>query len=1217
MDDKTFSFEDAYKSSLNYFNGDELAAKVWLDKYCLKDNNGNLLEDTPDKMHWRIANEFARIELKKFKKPLLAQEIFDLLDHFKWIIPQGSPMSAIGNNYQFQSLGNCFVLPPVVDSYGGILYTDQQEIQLMKRRAGVGFDISNIRPKGLVARNAAKTTDGIGIFMERFSNSCREVAQGGRRGALLLSLSIHHPEIETFINIKRKLDKVTGANISIKVTDEFMRAVEQNTEYEQRWPIDSKTPTISKKVSAKYIWDQIIDSSWSVAEPGILYWDTMTKYSLSDQYKFVNPLFADTCTNPCFPASEYLLTENGYEKFGDLFASGKNNNILADNRISYEETADKIEHPNNWKIDLSKSGTIIRPASNVFLTKKGSATLEINTESGFMLKCTPDHHIATSIGMIEAKDLTRNHMILVSVPEKTSSILNREPQTIDEICSFLMGVIAGDGTFGGGSICIDFWGNDRNRMVGLCKNYITILYNREYNTVNERLSNNWDKRKLSSYYITEDTKEKKIRIESTWLKHFLDIKYGFNKNTKLIVPDFILKNARSNIGKYYLCGVGYADGTVNISQRNSQSSIRIGSVDYLFLRQLQLLAHANSILMGIYLRKTACEKIIRNKTVKCQDFYEVITLCGTHKVYAELIGFFGHPQKEEKILKWIDSHEIYSTDFFLKVKNITYKNKEDVFCVRENIGRNIIVNGFSVRRCGEIGMGVDSCRLMLLNLYSYVVDPFSNKSYFDYDLFNKHTEIAQRLMDDMIDLEVDAINRIINKVKSDSEPDRIKQIELDLWNMMLENCKLGRRTGLGITGLGDALAAIDVKYGSRKSIEETENIYKNLAIHSMKSSCLMAQEIGAFPLYNKNIEKDNLFLDRLLSESEELKQLHNKFGRRNISLTTTAPAGSVSCLTQTTSGIEPVYLLKYTRRKKINPSDTSAKIDFVDKMGDKWQEFEVYHHKLNDWMKISGENNIEKSPYFGATSMDVNYLTSIDLQSIAQKWVSHSISKTCNLPKTATKELVSEIYMKAWKSNCKGFTVYRDGSRSGVLIDKKDDKVEKITKTTAPKRPKELNGEIHFFTFRKMRYYVVVGFLHDKEPYEIFSGINNNEDGEIYIPKNLKDGRIVKKGHGSYLFIVNDKEYNLTNGHSDDTADALTRLISCSLRHGVDISFVCDQLGKTEGPMFTFTKVLARTLKKYIKEGAISGEKCPNCGASLVFSEGCRKCPSCSYSGCN
>ena len=823
---KFYSHDEELKASLEYFKGDELAASVFVSKYALIDKQGNLLESNPDQMHKRLAQEFARIE-KKYSNSMTEDEIYNLLKDFKYIVPQGSPMSGIGNTQQYQSLSNCFVVDSPRDSYGGILKTDQEQVQIMKRRGGVGFDISSIRPSGLRTSNAAKTTDGIGIFMERFSNSCREVAQGGRRGALMLTISVHHPDIATFVNIKRDLSKVTGANISIRLTDEFMTSVENDDDYELRFPVNSDSErTVSKKVSAKEMWDNIIESAHTSAEPGLLFWDNVLKFTPAQIYKDVG--FDTISTNPC-------------------------------------------------------------------------------------------------------SEIT-----------------------------------------------------------------------------------------LSAY---------------------------------------------------------------------------------------------------------------------------------------------------------------------------------------------------------------DSCRLLLLNVTSFVKNPFEKNSKFDYDLFGQYTQKAQRLMDDLIDLEIECVDRIIEKIKLDPEDVDVKRPELEMWEKIRHAALTGRRTGLGLTGLGDAIAMLGQGYGSSKSIKTTEKIYKTLAISAYRSSCQLAEERGAFDVYDYEKEAGHPFIERLFKEDSELQVLHQTHGRRNIALTTTAPCGSVSMLTQTTSGIEPPFMLKYTRRKKVNPDSGDARVDFEDDLGDKWQNFTVYHHGYQQWMNITGLDDVEKSPYANATANEINWESAVDLQAAAQKWVCHAISKTINLPSNVSINDVKNVYWRGWKKGLKGVTVYRDGCRSGVLVgtETTDDVKNDFTERSAPKRPKTLECDIHQATIKGQRWTILVGLLEGK-PYEVIGGLSDF----VEISKKFSRGNIVKRQRKTtnslYDLHFGDQEdstviKDLVRVFDNPNYAGFTRTISLALRHGAPVQYLVEQLQKDkDSDMFSFSKVVGRTLKKYIADGTKHGSKaCPECGAedSLVYQEGCVSCLSCGHSKCS
>lgn len=824
-----FNEEEAFKATLSYFGGDELAADAFLKKYALRDKSGRLQEITPADMHHRLAREFARIE-SKYPNPLNEHDIYVLFDRFKYIVPQGSPMSGIGNTHRLQSLSNCFVIESPYDSYTGIMLSDQQLVQIMKRRGGVGLDISTLRPRGMMTNNAAITTDGIGVFMQRFSNSCREVAQGGRRGALMITIDVRHPDIETFITIKQDLKSVTGANVSVRVTDEFMQAVESDHDFVLRWPVDSEVPQLTRAVKARDLWDKIVDSAWSSAEPGVLFWDTIKSQTPADAF----------------------------------------------------------------------------------------------SKSGF-------------------------------------------------------------------------------------------------------------------------------------------------------------------------------------------------------------------------------------KTI-------------------------------------------------------------------------------SVNPCGEICLSAyDSCRLMVLNVSSYVLNPFKQFAAFDFELFSEHVYKAQRLMDDLIDLELEHIDAIIQKIRSDPEPGSVKAVELQLWHDIKDAAIMGRRTGLGLTGLGDALAYMNIDYASEMGITITENIYKTLAIAANKSSVDMAEERGAFKAYNSvgyDAWSKHPFMSRLLMNSSmDTNEKFRKHGRRNICLTTTAPAGSVSLLTQTTSGLEPVFLLEYTRRRKLAQNDESVVPDYVDELGDRWQEYGVAHHGLKKWMDVTGEKDITLSPYYNSTSSDIDWKLSVDVQAAAQKWLEHSVSKTCNLPASATKNVVSDVYMRAWKTGCKGFTIYRDGSRAGVLIDKKDELDDRLTtfkQYSAPKRPTELTCAIHHVNIKGDAWTILVGLM-DGKPYEVFGGLSKY----VEIPKKYDEGVIIKNerkttnsiydlkiGNGSGFVIKNIVEQFDNPNYSD-----MTRLISLTLRHGTDCKFIVEQLQKSEknADMFSFGRVLARVLKTYIKDGSDTTvmKKCPECsGEKFKYVEGCVSCVNCSWSKC-
>ena len=844
---KTYTFDEAFRASMEYFGGDELAARVWANKYALKDSYGNIFEQTPTDMHWRIAREVARIE-NHYPNPLTEQQVFELLDHFRYIVPAGSPMTGIGNDHQVASLSNCFVIgiDGDADSYGAVMLMDEEQVQLMKRRGGVGHDLSQLRPKGTPVNNSALTSTGVVPFMERFSNSTREVAQDGRRGALMLSISVKHPDSEAFIDAKMQEGKITGANVSVKLDDEFMQCAIDGKEYTQKFPIDSDAPIVTKKADAKKLWEKIVHNAWKSAEPGVLFWDTILRESIPDCYADLG--FRTVSTNPC--------------------------------------------------------------------------------------------------------------------------------------------------------------------------------------------------------------------------------------------------------GEIPLCPY-------------------------------------------------------------------------------------------------------------------------------------------------------DSCRLLSVNLYSYVVNPFTPEAYFDFDLFNKHVALAQRIMDDIVDMEMEKIDKIIEKVKSDPQADVVKETELHLWQKIKRKSAMGRRTGVGITAEGDMLAAMNLRYGTQEATDFSVEVHKTLALAAYRSSVVMAKERGAFEVYDSEREKNNPFINRIREAEPELYADMLKYGRRNIACLTIAPTGTTSLMTQTTSGIEPVFMPVYKRRRKVNPTDTDVHVDFVDESGDSFEEFIVFHHKFLTWMKINGYDTekrytqeeldqlVEKSPYYKATANDVDWLMKVRMQGAIQKWVDHSISVTINLPNSVDEQLVNRLYVEAWRSGCKGCTVYRDGSRSGVMIavEKKDKKKAEEKHICEPPtvtevRPKELECDVVRFQNNKEKWVAFVGLL-DGYPYEIFTGLQDDEEG-ISLPKSVNKGKIIKKidenGKKRYDFqFENKRGYKTTvEGLSEKFNPEYwnyAKLISGVLRYRMPIANVIKLVGQLQmdsQSINTWKIGVERALKKYIVDGTeAKGQKCPVCGQeTLVYQEGCLICKNCGSSRC-
>ena len=847
---KTYTYDEAFSASLHYFDGDELAARVWVNKYAMKDSYGNIYEKSPEDMHWRIAREIARIE-KKYETPMSEQEIFDLLDHFRYIVPAGSPMTGIGNNFQVASLSNCFVigLDGDADSYGAIMRIDEEQVQLMKRRGGVGHDLSHIRPKGSPVNNSALTSTGLVPFMERYSNSTREVAQDGRRGALMLSVSIKHPDSEAFIDAKMTEGKVTGANVSVKIDDEFMQAATADKPYIQQFPIRSDNPDVTKEISAKTLWEKIVHNAWKSAEPGVLFWDTIIRESIPDCYADLG--FRTVSTNPC--------------------------------------------------------------------------------------------------------------------------------------------------------------------------------------------------------------------------------------------------------GEIPLCPY-------------------------------------------------------------------------------------------------------------------------------------------------------DSCRLLSINLYSYVVNPFTKDAYFDYEKFRKHVGFAQRLMDDIVDLEMEKIDMIMKKVKADPQNEEVKGAEYHLWEKIQDKSGKGRRTGVGITAEGDMIAAMGLRYGTQEATDFSVNVHRTLTLAAYRSSVEMAKERGAFAIYDAKREKNNPFVLRIKAADEQLYNDMVKYGRRNIACLTIAPTGTTSLMTQTTSGIEPVFMPVYKRRRKVNPNDTNVHVDFVDEVGDSFEEYIVYHKKFLEWMKINGidtekrytqeeiDELVARSPYYKATANDVDWLMKVRMQGAIQKWVDHSISVTVNLPNDVDEDLVNRLYVEAWQSGCKGCTIYRDGSRSGVMIQVNEKKKKPEEEKPEPfpckqpevteVRPQILEADVVRFQNNKEKWVAFVGLL-DGYPYEIFTGLQDDEEG-IMLPKSVTKGKIIKQvnedGTRRYDFqFENKRGYKTTvEGLSEKFNPEYwnyAKLISGVLRYRMPIAYVIKLVAslqlKSES-INTWKNGVERALKKYITDGTeAKGQKCPNCGhETLVYQEGCLICTNCGASRC-
>ncbi len=1289
-----YTYEQVLEASIAYFDGDDLAAKVFVDKYALQNNDGKYLELTPTDMHHRLAKEFARIE-QKYPNPISEEEIFSLLDHYKYIVPQGSPMSAIGNDFKLQSLGNCFVVDASYDSYGGICKTDQELAQLMKRRAGVGVDLSHIRPHGAIANNAAKTSDGIAVFMERFSNTCREVAQKGRRGALIETISVEHPDIETFISIKHDLKKVTGANISVRLTDAFMQAVKDDQEFDLHWPIEAKAPIIKKTIKAKELWDKMINSAWLAAEPGYLFWDTIIKNSIPDLYANKHHNFKTQSSNPCFSGNTLIAVADGR------------------NAVSIKQLADEGKDIPVYSVDINGQVSI-KMGRHPRITGQDKKLVRVLLDDGGHFDVTPDHKCLLKDGTkILAKDLKKGD----SLPRFTKELEPVKSGGKDYYRIYCNTLDNYKDKHYEHRLIAKFykqteWDNLYNtlKINGFTKTGGIVIHHKDYNSLNNSPDNlalmsfkdhcklhgdidtKGEKNGRFSGFSAEDIKECALQLTKQLGRRFSHqewYKFAKSKGMPQEFSEFRLQQFGGNVLHLSkICAselkLEYSDLDPKIV-KTYQSMLEQGYEAKIINREVIITRHCeeckNKFDVKHYQREQAyCSIPCASKALNANVIFKNKHQGGIHKynverstnlksqqakVYSELkfalnrvplmkewekaceMGGVSH--RVGKVLKYgfknfkevkkagdnynhkvIDVIELEGKHL---VYNITVDDNHTVALITgsRQLRNNTAYNGVYVFNCGEIPLGLDSCRLMAINLTSFVDKPFTNKAKFNFSMFQDYSSKAQRLMDDVVDLELEAMDKIISKIECDPEPLSIKQIELDVWKTFKQSCTQGRRTGLGITGLGDTLAMLNIKYGSSQSIEMTSEIYKTLAIGSHTASCKMAEERGAFPVFSYDIEKNHQYLNSIMNVCDpSIKKLWKTSGRRNIALTTTAPTGSVSTQTQTTSGIEPAYLLSYTRRKKINPSDKNAKIDFVDALGDKWQEFTVHHHGIKRWMDITGETDITKSPYWKATSNDVDWVASVDMQAGAQKWIDHAISKTCNLPKDATKELISEIYMRAFDAGCKGFTVYRDGCRDGVLIANEpakntSERPPAITEVLAPKRLDELPCDIKKVKIQGEQWTFFVGLLENK-PYEVFGGLSKYVD----IPNKCKTGIIRKNGKvddiTTYNLIIgsDDDEMvikNLANVFENANYGAFTRTISLSLRHGIPIQYIVEQLVKDKySDITSFSKVMSRVLKSYIKDGTQSSSEktCPSCKKtnSLMYQEGCLLCPSCGYSRC-
>ena len=1030
--------------------------------------------------------------------------------------------------------------------------------------------------------------------MERYSNTIREVGQSGRRGALMLSINVAHKDVESFITVKNNDTKVTGANVSVLLSDEFLNAVEQDEDFRLRFPVDAPPSENDKIVKARDLWKKIIHNAWMRAEPGLLFWDKVIKYNAVDCY--ADEGYKTISTNPCCFAKDsqvMVVTKNGIKEIKQIKSDDM---IWIDDQQVWAQTSGYFDagKAEVYKVTFSNNEELHITANHKLAKTK--------------FQRIGSKIVADGLELVKLQDLKIGDRISIHTNEIKDYEFGAKGNYAEGV---ITGWLTGDGCLSYHdeaaaypNTILDFWQKEHD----VCDIVHEIFEKQGYKISVQNNNVNNVKRITTRVFTEQFTNKYETNI------------WNFKSEEK---PCYFLDNCSREFLQGYLAAYFTADGTVCANHDASNYNVMLASINKTRLEQIKQLLLVFGIKSTVSKLRDAGESYFNNSKYATKTCWRLVI---TGKNYLEKfekhIGFLS--QFKSSDLKSIFEKENVrqpKCGQFVKIKSIENVGIKEVGCIEVEKHHRFTANGV-ISGNSELPLcAFDSCRLMVLNLYSYVVNPFKKDAYFDFELFSKHGEILQRLMDDMIDMELEKVQAIIDKVKKDPEEKAIRQRELDLWKTVYEKCEKGRRTGTGITALGDTLAALGIPYGSQKSIEVTGDIMKTLCLASFKSSCDMAKEIGAFPVWNWDKEKNSEFLLMIKEKDPNLYNDISKYGRRNIANLTIAPTGSVSIMTQTTSGIEPLFMLNpYTRRKKVNPTDKNVRVDFKDQNGDCWQEFEVIHPKVAKWRNVANNNNLQESPWFGCCAEDIDWVAAVKLQAEAQKYVDHAISKTVNLPEDVTEEQVAKIYEASWKYGCKGMTVYRKNCRTGVLIEKpakQKAKVEKIYKNDAPKRPASIEAEVHFPIIKGNPFYVIVGLL-DGDPYEVFAGLNI-ENAQPIIRKGVSKGLLKKKARGNYVFEADgETSCDLTNINDHENGDALCRMLSTSLRHGADISFVVHQLEKTQGDLASLSKILARTLKKYIQDGTkVHGEECPECKQSNIQrDDGCVICKDCGWTKC-
>ena len=1311
----TFTHEEALAGATKYFEGDTLAASVWLNKYALKDSFGKIYERNPDEMHRRIARELARIE-RLYVNALSEDDIYELLRDFRYLVPQGSPMAGIGNPFQIVSLSNCFVIgvEGSADSYGAILKMDEEQVQLMKRRGGVGHDLSHLRPQGLPVMNSALTSTGILPFMERYSNSTREVAQDGRRGALMLTLSVRHPDIAQFVDSKLDNTKVTGANISVRIDDAFMRAVVSGEPYRLRFPVDAKKPKIEREIDASWLWKKIVHNAWQSAEPGMLFWDTVQRESVPDCYADLG--FQTVSTNPCLTGDTLVAVADGrgHIPIKQLVEEGRdvpvyclnnrgkleiqlmrNPRLTGEKQAVYKLTLDDnstIRATTNHKFRL-KNGDYrelrnIKPGDSLMIMTKFQGPV-VNEEGkkqtdywwlneGIVRSNKAEHRLIAAffqkkklkkgevVHHIDYQGLNNNPNNLEIMTVEAHNVLHQTDKLGDRNPIFkikadpekfhrysLRMSEATSGLKNGRAYPLS---NEAilEKSVELSRNLGMRFSKKEWQEFarNNGLPMTFSKFRREAFGSIKDLSN--LAARQLELKHL-------DKDPRLVRTQ---KNAQDQ---------GYEtdirDGEVQVKKicehcgGSFWAAFNSREISFCSFRCLNI--HLNTDSNIREKRTTTVNRVFQQKAESNKTRQlEIFTRLRYELNRIPKLKEWEQVCKNEGITfrlgtkHGFNSYEALKADaeyFNHRVKSIEFDGYEDVYNGTVDNHHNFFAGGWASKtkdgkekfvylnqkNCGEIPLcPYDSCRLLAINLFSYVEQPFTPEAKFDFEKFKTHARHAQRLMDDILDLELEKIETILDKIKHDPEPEIVKATELALWLKIREKCRQGRRTGIGITAEGDMLAALGIRYGSAESLDFCENLHRTLALEIYRGSVTLARERGAFPIYDAAREAGNPFIQRLREADPGLYTEMVQHGRRNIALLTIAPTGTTSLMTQTTSGLEPVFRISYKRRRKVNPNDKNARITFTDEVGDAWEDYHVFHIPFKQWLKARGfdpvqvENMpedelqaiIRQSPWYRATAEDVDWVSKVHLQGRVQKWVDHSISVTVNVPETAAEELIEQIYLTGWEVGCKGMTVYREGSRSGVLLsDKKEEKAESFTETVAPKRPRELDAVVFSFMNNDERWVAVIGMYAGK-PYEIFTG---RAVDSFTVLTQVSEGKVLKikeNGKNRYDFQYTDKDgYRVTIEGLSRTFNKeywnYARLISGVLRHGMPLSYVVDMvenLHLESASLNNWKNGVVRSLRKFIPDGtAPSHNTCPMCKTDgLVYQEGCLHCKNCGHSEC-